>query len=84
MTLKKLRKILENEGVSPIKCIGEPFDPLKHNAISKTGEQGVNGCTIVEEVRKGYTMREKVIRPSVVKVAVKPTSKSQKEVEQNE
>ena len=83
MTLKKLEKILENEGVSPIKCIGEPFDPAKHNAVSRTEKKGVDGCTIVEEVRKGYTMREKVIRPSIVKVVVQP-SQSQKEMNSDE
>lgn len=83
MTLKKLRKILENEGVQPIKSVGEPFDPLKHDAVAKTEKDGVDGCMIVEEVRKGYTMREKVIRPSIVKVVVQP-SKSQKEMDSNE
>ena len=83
MTLKKLRKILENEGVAPIKCLGEPFDPSKHSAVAKTEEEGVEGCKIVEEVRKGYMMREKVIRPSIVKVVVKP-SKSQEEMNSNE
>jgi molecular chaperone GrpE len=83
MTLKKFRKILENEGVYPIKSIGEPFDPSKHNAVAKTEKEGVEGCTIIEEVRKGYTMREKVIRPSIVKVVVKP-AQLQKEMNSNE
>jgi molecular chaperone GrpE len=83
MTLKKFRKILENEGVSPIKSAGEPFDPSKHNAVAKTEKEGVEGCTIVEEIRKGYTLRKKVIRPSIVKVVVQP-SQSQKEINQNE
>lgn len=83
MTLKKFRKILENEGVSPIKCVGEPFDPSKHNAVAKTEKEGVEGCTIVEEVRKGYTMRERVIRPSIVKVVVQP-SQLQKEMSSSE
>jgi molecular chaperone GrpE len=83
MTLKKLKKILEYEGVLPIKCIGEPFDPAKHNAVSRTEKKGVDGCTIVEEVRKGYTMREKVIRPSIVKVVVQP-SESQEEMNSDE
>ncbi|HVO85728.1 MAG TPA: nucleotide exchange factor GrpE [Candidatus Eisenbacteria bacterium] len=74
MTLKKLKKILENEGVSPIKCVGEPFDPSKHNAVAKTEDEGVDGCRIIEEVRKGYTMREKVIRPSIVKIVVQPSN----------
>ena len=77
MTLKKMKKVLENAGVSPIECLGKPFDPSKHNAVAMTEKEDAEGCTIGEEVRKGYTMREKVIRPSVVKVVVKP-SKLQK------
>ncbi len=73
LTFKKLKKILENEGVAPIECIGETFDPSKHNAIAKIEKEGVDGCRIIEEVRKGYTMREKVIRPSIVKVVVQPS-----------
>lgn len=84
MTLKKLKKILENEQVSPIECVGKPFDPSKHNAIAKIERDDVEECTVIEEIRKGYIMKEKVIRPSIVKVAVKPESKSQKEVEKNE
>jgi molecular chaperone GrpE len=76
ITLKKLRKILENEHVSPIECVGEPFDPLKHNAVAKIEKDDVPECMVVEEIRKGYKMKEKVIRPSLVKVAVKPDSKS--------
>ena len=83
MTLKKLKKVLENEGVSPIECLGRPFDPSKHSAVAKTEKEDAKECTIEEEVRKGYTMREKVIRPSIVKVVVKP-SKSQTEMNSNE
>ena len=83
MTLKKLKKLLENEGVSPIDCVGKPFDPSKHHAVAKTEKEGVNECTIVDEIRKGYTLREKVIRPSIVKVVIKP-SKSQTEMNSNE
>jgi molecular chaperone GrpE len=80
MTLKKLMKILENEDVHPIKSVGEPFDPGKHNAVARIEKEGVEGCTVIEEVRKGYIMRGKVIRPSIVKVAV-PLSQSKKETE---
>jgi molecular chaperone GrpE len=84
MTLKKLKKILETEQVYPIECVGKPFDPSKHNAVAKIERDDIEECTVIEEIRKGYIMREKVIRPSIVKVAVKPESKSQKEVEKNE
>jgi molecular chaperone GrpE len=83
MTLKKLNKVLEGEGVHPIECVGKPFDPSRHNAVAKTEKEGVDGCMVVEEVRKGYTMREKVIRPSIVKVVVKP-SESQKAIKPHE
>jgi molecular chaperone GrpE len=77
MTLKKLRKVLEQEGVSPINCMqGNAFDPSLHNAIAAVERDDVKACAIIEEIRKGYVMRDKVIRPSIVKVAVK-CSKSQ-------
>jgi molecular chaperone GrpE len=78
MTLKKLRKVLEQEGVTPIDCEGKVFDPSKHIAIATIERDDVDECVVAEEVRKGYIMNDKVIRPSIVKVAVNP-SKSQKE-----
>ena len=78
MTLKKFRKVLEQEGVSTIACEGKLFDPSQHNAIATIERDDVDGCVVAEEVRKGYIMKDKVIRPSIVKVAVK-SSKSQKE-----
>jgi molecular chaperone GrpE len=84
MTLKKLKRIFENEQVSPIECVGKPFDPSKHNVVARVERDDVEECTVIEEVRKGYTMKEKVIRPSIVKVAVKPKPESQKEEEGNE
>jgi molecular chaperone GrpE len=78
MTLKKFRKVLEQEGVSPITCEGKVFDPSRHNAIATIERDDVKECVVAEEVRKGYIMKDKVIRPSIVKVAVN-SSKSQKE-----
>jgi len=84
MTLKKLRKVLEQEGVSPIECeAGKVFNPSWHNAVAATERDDVEACVVTEEVRKGYIMKDKVIRPSIVKVAVK-SSKSQTEKEKNE
>ena len=78
MTLKKLRKVLEQEGVFPIDCEGKIFDPSRHNAIATIERDDIDGCVVAEAVRKGYIMKDKVIRPSIVKVAVK-SSKLQKE-----
>ena len=84
MTLKKLGKILEQEGVSPIECeAGKVFNPACHHAVAASERDDVEACVVTEEVRKGYIMKGKVIRPSIVKVAVK-SSKSQKVKEKNE
>ncbi len=85
MTLKKLRKVLEQEGVSPIECAkGKIFDPTCHNAIAAVEQDGVDGCRIMEEIRKGYMIRGKVLRPSIVKVAVKPSKSSDNKSNQTE
>ena len=82
MILKKLKKILEIEGVSCIEVEGKVFDPSLHNAVATVERDDVDG-TVAEEVRKGYIMKNKVIRPSIVKVTVK-SSKSQKEKNKHE
>ena len=77
MTLKKLRKVLEQEGVTAIDSPeGKVFDPSRHNAIAVVEQDDVVDCTVLEEIRKGYMMRDKVIRPTIVKVAVKPKNQS--------
>jgi len=86
MTLKKLRKVLEQEGVSPMdNPEGKVFDPSRHNAVAVVQREDLADGTVLEEIRKGYMMRGKVIRPSIVKVAVKPKSQSnQTEEKKNE
>ncbi len=86
MTLKKLRKVLEQEGVTPIECEGKAFDPAKHNAVETVEREGIQKCIVGEEVRKGYMMKNKIIRPSIVKVEVPPSqpSESQTETEKQE
>jgi len=80
MTLKKLKKILEQEGVTPIPCTKDtPFDPQYHNAIVAEERDNVTTCTILEEIRRGYTIKDKVLRPSIVKVT---QPKQQKQTKQ--
>ncbi|MFC2043773.1 nucleotide exchange factor GrpE [Chloroflexota bacterium] len=62
---RKLRATLEAQGLSPIKTVGEPFDPYLHEAIRQ--DQGKEEM-IIEEVQKGYKFHDKVIRPSQVVV----------------
>ncbi|MDI9577192.1 MAG: nucleotide exchange factor GrpE [Candidatus Bathyarchaeota archaeon] len=70
MTLKKLIKLLEQEGVTIIECNeGKAFDPYCHNAITAETQKEIKTCTIIEVIRKGYRMKDKILRPTIVKVA---------------
>jgi molecular chaperone GrpE len=85
LTLKKLRKVLEQEGVTPIESPeGKVFDPARHNAVITEEKDDVPECTVLEEIRKGYVMRGKVIRPTIVKVAVKSTKNNKSQSNQME
>jgi molecular chaperone GrpE len=85
MTLKKLRKVLEQEGVTPIESPeGKFFDPTCHNAIASVERDDVEACTVIEEIRKGYMMKHKVLRPSIVIVSVKSSKNNQNENKQTE
>jgi molecular chaperone GrpE len=79
MTLDKLRKVLEQEGVSEIPDPqGKPFDCSLHNAIATEELEDVAESTVIDQIRKGYILRGRVIRPSIVRVAVKPRNQSNK------
>jgi molecular chaperone GrpE len=67
---RKLRQLLESEGVTAIDAdAGKPFDPREHEAIANVPNTGRAEGEIVEEVRRGYRLRDRVIRPALVAVA---------------
>jgi molecular chaperone GrpE len=70
---RKLRALLESEGVSQVDATpGRPFDPREHEAIASIPGTGRNDGEIVEEVRRGYRLRDRVVRPALVAVAATP------------
>jgi molecular chaperone GrpE len=62
---RKLHTLLESQGLTPIKAIGEPFDPRFHDAVRQ--EKGPEGIVVAEAAR-GYKFLDRVIRPSQVAV----------------
>ncbi len=67
---RKLRQLLESEGVSPVDATaGVQFDPREHEAVVNVPGTGRRGGEIVEELRRGYRLRDRVIRPALVAVA---------------
>jgi molecular chaperone GrpE len=70
---RKLRALLESEGVRPVEAeAGKPFDPREHEAIVNVPGTGRAEGEIVEVVRRGYKLRDRVLRPALVAVAAAP------------
>jgi len=69
MILRQLQDVLGKEGLTPIECVGEPFDPQCHEAVLQVDMEGYPENTVVEELQKGYYLKDKVLRPSMVKVS---------------
>jgi len=70
IVLKKFRDLLSAEGLSAIESEGKKFDPTMHEAVERVPCDDKDEGTILEEIRKGFTMKGKLIRPSIVKIAV--------------
>lgn len=65
LIVRKFQSILEAQGLTPIEALGKPFDPNLHEAVRQ--DKGAEGI-VIEEVRKGYQLHDKVIRPAMVVV----------------
>jgi len=72
VTLKEIQRTLEKFGLTRIAATGMPFDPAVHHAMSQVERQDLPEKMVAEEFRAGYRYRDKVLRPSLVSVSVKP------------
>jgi molecular chaperone GrpE len=66
---RELLVALAKNGVTPIEAIGQPFDPALHEAMAQAPDATVTPNTVVEELQKGYKLRDRLLRPSRVIVA---------------
>jgi len=72
---RKLRKILDAEGLEPVDSLGKPFDPYLHEAVAHVESDQPEG-TVIEEHQKAYRLHDRVIRPALVSVAKAPHNKN--------
>lgn len=66
----QMNEVLRGEGLQPVPTVGETFNPYIHEAIEAIETSDKPDGTILEEVRKGYTLGEETLRPARVKVSV--------------
>ncbi|HXR26625.1 MAG TPA: nucleotide exchange factor GrpE [Candidatus Baltobacteraceae bacterium] len=69
---RKLRQLLESEGVTPIQAVGQPFDPREHEAVVHEETSSAPDDTVLTELQRGYRLRDRVLRPALVSVARNP------------
>lgn len=69
LILRQMQNILAKEGLAAIDALGEPFDPNLHEAVVQVESEDHPENTVVEELQKGYYLKEKVLRPAMVKVS---------------
>ena len=77
MILKQFSAFLEKEKVEPIKAIGEKFDPMVHEVLTSEEANEHEENTIISEFVKGYTINNRVLRPSQVVISKKPSPESE-------
>ena len=69
---KQLQDALQKLGLRPIPATGEPFDPHLHEAIEMVDTKDAEDHQIIEELQRGYKLKDRLLRPAMVKVARNP------------
>lgn len=72
---KQFQDLLRRHGVERILAEGEPFDPTLHDAVSRDEDPDVEIATVTEELRAGYRMGDRLVRPASVRVSVPPEAR---------
>ena len=66
---RKLLAVMESEAARPYESVGQPFDPREHEAVAQVPGSGKPPGEVLQEHRKGWKIRDRILRPSVVSVA---------------
>jgi len=69
---KQLADLLARAGLEPIAAAGEPFDPNFHHAVERVETTDFPDHTVLAELQRGYTFKQQLVRPALVRVAVHP------------
>ena len=72
MVHRQMLTALAKHGIEPIAVVGEPFDPNQHEAVMQQPDASKPEGTVVAELARGYTLRDRVLRPAKVAVSVVP------------
>lgn len=74
MIFQQLKKVLTESGLEEVDATGQTFDPNLHEAVSQQESKDVPEGNVLQQLRKGYKLRDRLLRPATVVVAKKPAS----------
>lgn len=77
LIVKQMQEVLQKMQVTPVPAVGEDFDPRVHEALGTVERDDMPDQTVAEEIRRGYRLRERLLRPAMVRVAHNPKQKSE-------
>ena len=78
MVLKGLLDVLGKHGVTQISALGQSFDPSKHEAMAQVESESHEPNAVIDELHKGYMLRDRLLRPALVSVAKAPETREKK------
>ena len=77
LIVKQMEEILRGFQVQPVPAVGQEFDPRHHEAMGSVERDDLPDQHVAEEIRRGYKLREKLLRPALVRVVSNPKQKSE-------
>jgi molecular chaperone GrpE len=75
LIVKQMEEVLRQMQVTPIATVGEQFDPRFHEAIGSVERDDLPDHFVADEIRRGYKLRERLLRPAMVRVVSNPKQK---------
>jgi molecular chaperone GrpE len=69
---KQMEEVLRSLNVTPVETVGEPFDPRVHEALDSVERTDLPDHQVIDEVRRGYRIKDRLLRPALVRIAVNP------------
>jgi len=77
LIVKQMEEILRQMQVTPVAAVGEAFDPRMHEALGSVERHDLPDQHVAEEIRRGYRLRERLLRPALVRIATNPKQTSE-------
>jgi molecular chaperone GrpE len=69
---KQMDEVLRSLNVTPVETVGQPFDPRVHEALESVERTDLPDHQVIDEIRRGYRIKERLLRPALVRISVNP------------